>query len=396
MKKILILGGSPLQVPMIVRAKELNYIVGVADLDENCVGKKYADFFFNVSTLDYDKLENVVQKFNPDGITTMATDQPIRIIAKLCNKFNLPSIDIETSNIVTDKYLMYRSFFRNNVPTAKTLLISEQSMIYNNYDISLPCIVKPVDSSGSRGVIKVENRSDIEKTLKYAMSYSKSRHVIIQEFLEGTEYSVETFVKNNDINIVAITEKHTTGAPHFVETSHLQPAQLTENERISLENLTKKAVKAVGITNGPVHLEAINTKNGFYVIELGARLGGDFIASHLVPYSTGIDLVGNTINISVGEDIKLYRNKREYAKVEFFITGQGKIKYITRMDELEHLKSIRDLKLFKKEGDIMTTCSSSVDRIGAIIGSSASLKNLEKDFSDAKEKFYVELEELYE
>lgn len=389
MKKVLILGGSQLQLPMIKKAKELNYIVGVVDYDKNAVGKKYADFFYEVSTNDIDSVKKIAKEFNPDGITTLATDMPVRTIAsvsKYLNKNN--SIKTETSVKCTDKFQMIESFHENKVPSPWFFKVSEKD--YKNNQYEFPCIVKPIDSSGSKGVNLVHHFNDLEDAIKYATKYSKLSEVIIEEYLIGPEVSVEIIVDNNEVNVINITNKTTTGEPNFVELMHMQPAQLSKENIIKVKETAIKAVKAVGINFGPAHVEMIITKDGPKLVELGARLGGDFITTHLIKYSTGIDLVEATLRQSCGESIDIVKKIDKVSVIKFFHpTKIGILENIQVPKDIYDEKGVKDVFIFKKSGCKIEKLENSNNRLGAVISQSDSYSEAIKICEDAISKIKI-------
>ena len=168
-------------------------------------------------------------------------------------------------------------------------------------NIIYPCISKPVDNAGSRGVMLIKCREELKEAVRYSFANGRRGGVIIEEYLQGSEVSVEVMALEGDIHILQVTDKLTTGAPHFVEMGHSQPSCLGKKAVDSIKDLAVRAVKSLGIYNGPAHVEIMLTEAGPRLIELGARMGGDCITTHLVPLSTGIDMVELAIRISLGE-----------------------------------------------------------------------------------------------
>ena len=157
-----------------------------------------------------------------------------------------------------------------------------------------------MDSSGSRGVNKINSFSDFENAFEVAVQYSSVKKAIVEEFIEGDEVSVEGLSIDNQHSFLTITDKVTTGAPHFVELSHHQPSQLSPTVQAEIIKTAKASLDALNINNGASHTELKIDENGnVYVIEVGARMGGDFIGSHLVELSTGYDYMKAVINIAL-------------------------------------------------------------------------------------------------
>lgn len=317
-KKIMILGASELQLPAIKKAKELGIKSIVIDYDSEAAGKKLADVFYNISTLDYDGILSVAQKEKIDGIMTICSDRPMRIVAKVSEELKLNSISTKTALLATNKVHMRNALKKNNVPIPKYAICSTKS----EYDaairnIGLPAIVKPSDNSGSRGIVFLNDESDIEEAYIYASKNSMENVVLVEEYMDGDEVSVEVFVTNEGVNIVQITDKITTGAPHFVEMGHTQPSLLPFEIQNEIKKVTTMAVNAIGINGGPAHVELKVTSTGVKIVELGARLGGDFIATNLVFESTGVDLVKENILWSLNEEVEINTRQNRYAAIRY-------------------------------------------------------------------------------
>ena len=319
MKKVLIIGASILQLPAIKKAKELGYYVAVADYNPEAIGIPFADEYFNVSTIDIDGVVKVAQDFKPDGIMTLATDMPMRAVAKACLMLKLPGISYDTAVKATDKGEMIKAFEANGVEHPWYYIVPAPGDLNNVIEsITYPCIMKPTDNAGSRGVVLCHSREELEKEYEYSHHESRGGAVIIEEYLQGAEFSIEVMVVNGEPHVLQITDKLTTGAPHFVEMGHSQPTrQNTENQE-RIRDLACRAVKAVGINIGPAHVEMIMTKDGPKMVELGARMGGDCITTHLVPLSTGIDMVASTIKLACGEKIDIEPKFNKGSAIRYF------------------------------------------------------------------------------
>lgn len=371
MEKILIIGASQLQLPAIKKAKELGLYVAVADFNPKAVGIPFADEYFNVSTIDIDGIIEVAKKFRPDGIMTLATDMPMRSIAAACSELNLPSISMETAIKATDKGEMIKAFKENDVPSPWFFIVkSAEELESIRKDINYPCIMKPTDNSGSRGVVLVENEKKLGESFAYSVSQSREGGVIIEEYLKGDEVSVEIMVTDGEVNIIAITDKLTTGAPHFVEMGHSQPTHFEGRIKENIIDVATRAVKAVGILNGPAHVEIMVTENGAKMIELGARLGGDCITTHLVPLSTGVDLVEATLCCALKKppDLKLKSDKG--SAIRYFDVPEGKIKSIKGVEEAKKISGIKEITFVRNVGDDALEIDSSSARMGFVISQS--------------------------
>lgn len=375
MSKLLIIGASTLQLPAIKKAKELGYYVAVADFNPHAVGIPFADEYFNASTTDIDAITKVAERFEPNGIITLATDMPMRSIAAATTKLGLPGISFETAVNATDKAAMIKVFKNCSVESPWYYVLNDVgdlSRIRNR--ITFPCIVKPTDNAGSRGVILVEKADNLEEAFNYSYSQSRSGVVLIEEFMQGHEVSVEVMVVNDKPYILAVTDKLTTGAPFFVEMGHSQQSRLPEADILKIKDLASRAVKAVGINNGPAHVEVMMTTDGPKMIELGARMGGDCITTHLVPLSTGIDMIKATIDISLGLEPDIAPKFEKGSAIRYFDVPKGEIKSIEGIKEASCIEGVQEITLIKKPGDKSTDIQSSLDRVGFVIAQSGTSK----------------------
>jgi len=368
MNKIVVLGASILQVPAIKKAKEMGMFVAVVDYNEAAVGIQYADRYYNVSTIDEKGVFLAAKDFKADGIMTIATDKPMKSVAYACEKLDLPGITYDTAIKSTDKIEMMDAFVREDVnhPWFFHLeSIFDLNLIEDELDF--PCVCKPIDNSGSRGVILINDPSELEAAVKFSSTQSPSGSLIIEEYLIGDEVSVEIAVVNSIVHVVAITDKLTSGPPHFVEIGHSEYSTLPVQDLRKIKELAIKACQAVGITDGVAHVEIILTDEGPKIVELGARLGGGFITSHLVPLSTGVDLVKATIQIALGEKPDLTPKLSCGSAIRFFPVKRGKITKISGLEEAHQITGVKKIGFFKGVGDMVDEVKSSDDRVGYVI-----------------------------
>lgn len=374
MSRLLIIGASVLQLPAIKRAKELGHYVAVADYNPNAVGIKYADEYFNASTIDIDAICQVAEKFKPEGIMTLATDMPMRSIAVATQRLGLPGISLETAIKATDKGEMIKAFKAHNVPSPWYYIVGDKLEL-GGLDITYPCIIKPTDNAGSRGVCLVNTRAELEEAFEYSQKESRGGKVIVEEYMVGPEVSVEVMVVDEEPRVLAVTDKLTTGAPHFVEMGHCQQSQLPSDVISEIKEVAKQAVKSIGINCGPAHVEMMVTPEGPKMIELGARMGGDCITTHLVPLSTGIDMIKATIDVCLGLRPDIEPKWDKGSAIRFFDVAPGKITAIDGVDEARKIEGVQEITFTKEIGDEVTEIHSSLDRVGYVICQSEDAKD---------------------
>mgnify|MGYP005773020771 FL=1 len=346
MKKVLVIGASILQMPAILKAKELGYYVGTVDYNPKAVGIPYADEFFEVSTIDTEAVAQIAKDFKADGVMTLATDMPMRSVARAAEVCGIPGISMDTAVKATDKGEMIKAFEAHRIEHPWYFIASNKTIFEKIKSKAIyPCIMKPTDNAGSRGVVVAHSLEELENEYSYTVGESRKGGVIIEEYMEGPEVSVEVMVVDDEPHILQITDKITTGAPHFVEMGHTQPSRLGKENVSKISNLASRAVKAVGIQNGPAHVEIMLTKDGPKMVELGARMGGDCITTHLVPLSTGIDMVRSTIEIACGQETDIEPKFNKGSAIRYFKTPEGVIKSIYGVDEARAIPGLKRLHL---------------------------------------------------
>jgi biotin carboxylase len=376
MKKIMILGASILQLPAILKAKEMGLHVIAVDMDKNAVGFKYADDCLEISTIDIFRVIQAARQYKIDGVMTLASDMPVRTVAAVAQELNIVGINEETALRATNKAVMRDCLKKHSVPIPAFYKVQNYDSYLNAIQqFSGKLIVKPTDNSGSRGIYLLQDINDkelINYAFKYSKKFSPTGEIVVEEFMEGPEVSVETLSIDGEVHIIAITDKITTGAPRFVEMGHSQPSLLSVENKEKIKIVATAAINAIGIENGPSHTEIIITKSGPKIVELGARLGGDCITTHLVPLSTGVDMVECCIKIALGEAPDLKPRFSKGSAIRYFRQKHGLLKSIYGVTESEKIDGVKQISFVKKIGEVVPDVSSSSDRIGFVIAQGAS------------------------
>lgn len=394
MKKIIILGASVLQLPGIVTAKEMGLYTISVDMDNNAIGKGYSDEFFRISTIDKDKVLEIATSLKVDGIMTLASDQPMNTVAYVGSALGLKVIPEKVAISTTNKGIMRNTLKQNNIPMPQYSIVRNYEEFKTKIkDINLPCIIKPTDSSGSRGVQLKHDYNNLKDAYKYSSEYSRNGEVIIEEFLQGREFSVESISVDGNIQIVAITEKETTGAPNFVEMGHIIPANISAVEEQHIKRVVENTIKTLEINNGPSHCEVMLTSSGPKIIEIGARLGGDNITTHLVPLSTGYNMVKASINCAINQENSEKISYRKYSMIKYIDTIRyGRINKITGLENVRNSPYFVEMEILKKVGDNHDKVRSSSDRIGYFILNGEDRESLIKEAENLLSNIYIEIE----
>lgn len=436
-KKMMILGASALQVPAIKKAKELGYQVILVDYDENAVGFALADVKLVVSTLDQEEVYRQALLYEPDVVITSASDGPVRTAAYVNEKLGRrPDLSYENAICATVKDKMRERLKKCGVPIPEYYAATDYETFSAAVDrLGGHCIVKPADNAGSRGVVLlgsmdmeidagngsrvllecgeygesrmrrqaqarrlaayVDQMREWEKeTYEYSKSNSRGGTVMVEEYMQGPEVSVEIMVVEGQPHILSITDKYITPPPYFVELAHCEPSRLDSETQEKIRQAAAQAVRAIGIENAPAHVEIKVTEEGPKIVELAARLGGDFITSRLVPLSTGIDMVGASVLLATGETPDLTPRRNRGAAIHFIHADEGQegaLAGITVPEALYGEEGVEEIELYKKPGDAVCGTHSSNDRLGHVITVGATAKEAFARGKEALSRIRVEV-----
>ena len=361
MKRILIIGASYLQLPLIEKVNQMGYESHVVAWEEGAVGKEVAFCFYPISIIEKEKILDLAKIIKPIAVVSIASDLANITVNYVASHLGLISNEESTVLYTSDKYMMRQLLSSHGILCPTYQLLTSDNRILNHCRITYPLIVKPVDRSGSRGVSLVYKDSDLESALDLAFSESFSKMVLVEQYIEGREISVEGISQKGEHQILTITDKITTGAPHFVELGHSEPSSLSFDIQAKVENVTLKILDVVGMSNGASHTEfRITEKGDIYLIEIGSRMGGDFIGSDLVWYSTGFDFVKAVIDVAIGVPLTELKKIRKDVSIVFFTIKIDYEKFL----ENQPLENIIRKDVFGNENQEL---KSSADRYSYII-----------------------------
>ena len=322
-KNLAIIGASYLQLPLIRKAKEMGYTTHVFAWAAGDVGEAEADRFYPISIVEKDEILKKCREIGIRGICSIASDLAVVTVNHVANALGLPGNSPESTLRSTNKHQMRLAFARGGDPSVRSVQVDASSDL-SALELSFPAIVKPTDRSGSRGIHLIRTPEELAPAVADAVSQSLEKKALVEEFAEGREYSVEYISYRGHHHFLAVTEKRTTGAPHFIETGHLEPAPISAETEARVRAVVEHALDSLLIQNGASHSEIkIDDRGGIRLIEIGARMGGDCIGSHLVPLAAGYDFLKMVIQVACGEAPDLSRAEaRSPAESVFLFTRE--------------------------------------------------------------------------
>ena len=364
-KRLIIIGASYLQLPLILKAREIGIETHAFAWEEGAVAKSYCDYFYPISIVEKDTIVNEARRIQPDGVATIGSDLAAVTVNYIANELGLIGNSLETTALTTNKYLMRKKLSDSGLACPKFLL-AKQSTSLKEINLKFLVIVKPTDRSGSRGVTKVSEISELRNAVKRALSESLKNEAIIEEFIEGQEISVEMITWEGKHHFLSITDKVTTGSPYFVETQQHQPSLISPQLRDKVLDTVYQALTCLGVIYGASHSELLITPDGdAYIVEIGARMGGDCIGSHLVRLSTGYDFVKGVIEVCLGDFQMPEKPNQDYSGIYYLTAQPGTIKQI--VNRTSSFPQIVERDIFVKQGDMVQQLRESGDRLGYYI-----------------------------
>jgi len=310
-KKILILAGTHFQIPVIEYAKQKGYHVITCDNRPLNHGHRYADEYYNVSTTDLNEVLNLASREKINGILAFGSDPAAMTAAYVSEKLNLPGNSIKSVSILSDKG-RFRKFLKDNdfpVPLFK---------VFKSYDKTISLVkifkkevyVKPVDSSGSKGISKLKPTGDFRTVFGYAMQFSRKGEVIIEEEIErkGPHIHGEAFILNGELVFLMLGDQYFSPVTVTAPMSTTVPSMFHSDIMSRIERDLVKIIKVVGFTNGGLNIEVIRDMNDkIYFMEIGARSGGNFMPD-LITMATGFKIAEANVNAVLGEPIDITYN----------------------------------------------------------------------------------------
>lgn len=368
----MVLAAGLLQIDVIEKAKSMGYYVLAVDGNPKAPGFNVADKAICADIVNEETMLKIARDEHVDGVIHPCSEVSMAVMGRINDELGLSGISREQAICATNKHLMRKAFEKGNAPSPKSILAQDAedawSRLQNEFDTD--AILKPSRNSGSRGIAKVSrnmDKGDFIRAYDEALNESRDHSVLIEQFIEGPEFSIEMIVWRGDIHVLTVTDKKTTGAPHFVELGHNQPSCFSATDVETLKAAAVAGVRALGVNNCACHAEAKLMNGKAYLMEVGARLGGDFISTELTHLSTGVDMVAAAIDVALGVEPDL--SAKEEPKgvcIRYFCPKPGKLVSISNTEVLNN-PHVYLWEIYPKEGDVIPAVTSSLCRSGHVI-----------------------------
>ena len=373
MKKLMVLAAGLLQIPVIKKAKEKGYFVIAVDDDPKAPGMALADkAIVPGGLMNEEKMVAIAKEEQISGVIHPCSEVAMNVMGRINDEMGLNGVSKETAIRATNKHLMREAFERYGAPSPKSKCFSNVEVAWGSYCTEFPdnAILKPSRNSGSRGIAKISrgiDEAEFAKLFERAKEESRDKSVMLEQFVEGPEFSVEIIVWNKKVNVLQVTDKKTTEAPYFVELGHNQPSLFPEPIVEAVKRAAIMGVSALDVNNCACHAEIKVQDGQAYIMEIGARLGGDFISTELTHLSTGIDMVAAAIDVALGikPNLEPIAEPRGVA-IRYFTPKPGTVVSVKNTLALNKA-DVYDAEIYVKPGDEVPEVKSSLDRSGHVI-----------------------------
>ncbi len=396
-KTVMIIGGGLLQAPVITAAKKMGYQVIVTDYNFNAIGMKDADIPIIMSTRDIEGSVRVARMQNEitpiHGVLTVGTDASMTVAA-VANALNLPGIKFDDAEAATNKIKMRMRFSEYNVPSPPFLPVWSLSDAKKASKIlNFPLVMKPCDNMGARGVRRIDNQNQLAEAFHFAKDASPSGELIIEEYMDGPELSIDAIIYNDEITFTGIADRIIEHPPYFIETGHTMPSSLPEKTIKEACDVMTQGIRALGISIGAAKGDIKITPRGAMIGELAARLSGGFMSAYTYPLSTGVDLMQAAVEVAVGQEPGNLEPLVNRVSIErAIITSPGIVKKITGLEEALKVPGINEIFLNVDIGDTLVRPRSNVEKAGHIIATADSLKEAESAVARCRELLHIEIQ----
>jgi biotin carboxylase len=387
-KRLLVIGAGEEQAPAYEFAIRMGLNVVGSDINPEAPAFRLTKGRIIASTRDSDSTLREVKRFHQrlpiDGVITIAHDASVTV-AEVASELGLKGISIQSAKLASNKLLQLEKFRKDGIPVPKFReLKSVEELNSVIADWGYPLVIKPLDNRGARGVLRLTNQIDTEWAFRESISQSQTRSILVQEFVSGPQISSETLVMNGKCYTAMYSGRNyeflDRFSPYIIENGGPLPADITEEEKESMDAIVQNVADSLGIDNGPLKGDLVCSPKGVVVLEFAARLGGGYACSHSIPLTHGVNLVEQLIKMSLDMPIdvsNLIPKYKQSAVIRFFFPEPGIIKAIRGFDELDQWDWVKLKKMYLKVGDRVERVTDHTKRAGCVIVVGQNMKEAE-------------------
>lgn len=398
MKRIMILGAGTMQLPAYEAARRNGWTAIAVDGDSRAPAREVAAHFLHIDLKDSEAILRAAEREAGDaglhGVFTVGTDFSYPV-ARVADALGLPGVGVEAARRASDKVLMRRSLAEAGIAVPRFLELDHEAAPWRVAEEGmLPAVVKPVDNMGARGVRRVDSVDELPGAVAAARAHSRSGRVIVEELIDGVEYSIDALVDQGRVYVTGVADRHVHFPPYFIELGHTMPAALSDAERHALEAGFRAAVEALGMRTGAAKGDLFLSSTGEVVIgELAARLSGGYMSGWTYPYATGIPLVEKAMRLAVGDAPGVLQPRFSRASAErAAVSIPGIVRRIHGETDLWRTPGVRDLFLRCAAGEAVRMPRNNTEKVANVIAAGDSRSEAVAAAENAVSTLFVELE----
>ncbi len=396
MKRILVIGAGDYQVPLIKRIVEMGYEAYCVDRQSDAPGFAYATGYCVVDALDQAACLEYAKSLDIQGIMTYGATITLPTVSYIGNALGLPTISANTAEIAKNKYTIKQSLSNAGCNTKGNFFKMSEQQERAKFSFEFPCVIKPCDGSGSKGVSVVNSALELDAALTYAFSAARYGEIYAESYIPGQEYSVEAFVGNDRAYVYAIVKTTFKEENGEISYGHRTPAGINSDLELLITAEVQKAVKALNITMGSVNFDVIVSDDDGkpYIIDCGIRVGQNLIGSHMVPLSRGVSVIDCAIALALGQFADAEPKYQKCIATRLLIYRPGVLVEIKPWDDLIGTQGIVDVVLRKRVGERLNVYREKSDTCGWVITTGETPDEAEQNAAKAKEllKEYIILQ----
>lgn len=399
-KTILIIGGGLLQVPIIQTAKTMKLKTLVADMNPNSIGFQISDEKILMSTKDVEGMVREAKKYcktqSIHGVITAGTDASMTVAA-VASAIGLPGIRFIDAEAATNKVKMRQRLKEHGVPIPRFAAVWSLQDAKDALEfLTFPLVMKPADNMGARGVIKVNNKDEIQHAFRHAKKFCPTGELILEEYMEGPELSVDALAFDGQIRMTGIADRIIEREPYFIEIGHNMPSALPSSVLKEVEDVMSRGMKALGIHLGAGKGDIKVTKDGVKVGEIAARLSGGFMSAFTYPLSTGVNLNRAALLVALGETPDNLEPVLNRVSIErSLLSPPGKLLQIHGAEEAKKIDGVSEVFLQSNPGDVIKEPTNNIDKSGHVIITADTLNEANQIFEQVKKTIRFEVDEVF-
>jgi biotin carboxylase len=396
---IIILGAGVMQGPAISIAKELGFYAVALDGSNQAPCISMADKFEQIDLKDKEGIEAYARSLQAKGerigIMTAGTDFSASV-AWAAEKLGLPGIPYEAALNASDKSRMRERFQKASLPSPNFITITEADKL-DAIPLPFPLVIKPVDNMGSRGCRRVDSIAELGEAAKTAIGFSRTGRAIVEEYMDGPEFSVDAIVNKGEITICGLADRHIFFPPYFIEMGHTMPTVIEKEKQEAMLETFRAGVRALGLA-GKANIGAAKgdiklTAKGPMIGEIAARLSGGYMSGWTYPYSSGALPIKAAILLAMGKEPEgLIPTKTHTCAERAFISIPGTVKEIYGADKAEKLPNANNLFMRITSGSKVTFPENNVTKCGNIIAAAPDRGTAIKAAETAARSILIKLE----